>query len=168
MWVGETSERQHIEKLKAMSLLAKGYMLYYLNGENQHPNIPDDASYNWVDDPRIFQKYVWAGRESHSPKWMEALEQTVDEVILYNWYLPILPYFHCSAGFTWSAMERFGWKDTPYLKWVIDFATCESWLFEWHGVGLSGDGSEVLAQKGVSYKNILKYYYDGIRIASFD
>jgi hypothetical protein len=29
-----------------------------MNPNNIHPNIPKQATYNAVDDPRIFQKYV--------------------------------------------------------------------------------------------------------------
>jgi hypothetical protein len=29
-----------------------------------------------------------------------------NKVVLYNGYVPILPYFSCSAGFTWSAKEK--------------------------------------------------------------
>jgi peptidoglycan hydrolase-like amidase len=39
-------------------------------------------------------------------KWYQALEATRNEVVMYNGYLPILPYFNCSAGFTLSAEEK--------------------------------------------------------------
>ncbi|HBB03823.1 TPA: hypothetical protein DCZ39_02895 [Patescibacteria group bacterium] len=45
-------------------------------------------------------------------------------VIMYNGYVPILPYFSCSAGFTRSAKEKRGWNDTPYLQSKLDFAAC--------------------------------------------
>jgi len=28
------------------------------------------------------------------------------KVVMYDNYVPILPYFSCSAGFTWSAQEK--------------------------------------------------------------
>jgi hypothetical protein len=46
------------EKLKVMSLLAKNYVLFYLDKKNIHPSIPQNSRYNAIDDPRIFQKYV--------------------------------------------------------------------------------------------------------------
>jgi len=45
--------------------------------------------------------------------------------------------------------------------------TCESGKFEGHGVGMSGDGAERLAQKGVGYKEILRRYYEGIDIDTY-
>ncbi|MEI6773480.1 MAG: hypothetical protein WCL18_01250 [bacterium] len=37
----------------------------------------------------------------------ESLLATIKNmVIMYNDYVPILPYFSCSAGFTWSAKEK--------------------------------------------------------------
>jgi len=41
-----------------MSLISKSYALFYMNPKNIHPNIPSQATYNAVDDSRIFQKYV--------------------------------------------------------------------------------------------------------------
>jgi hypothetical protein len=41
-----------------MSLISKSYALFYMHPKNIHPNIPSKATYQAVDDPRIFQKYV--------------------------------------------------------------------------------------------------------------
>jgi peptidoglycan hydrolase-like amidase len=68
-----------------------------------------------------------------SARLLADIENTV---ILYDDYVPILPYFSCSAGFTWSAKEKWGWNDTPYLQSKLDFAACFD--FSGHGVGLSG------------------------------
>jgi peptidoglycan hydrolase-like amidase len=81
---------------------------------------------------------------------------------MYNWYLPILPYFNCSAWFTLSAEEKWWWIDTPYLKSTYDFNGCKE--FAWHWVWLSGKWAERLAQQWMTYDLILKYYYDGISI----
>jgi len=165
--IGEASELQHEEKLKTMALLVKNYALFYIEGKNPHNSLPTDGSYNAVDDPRIFQKYLGAGRESYGQRWMDALRATKDEIITYDGFLPILPYFHCSAGFTRAGREYFGRTDTPWLLSRLDVATCASGKFEGHGVGLSGDGAERLAKKGVGYKEILKRYYAGIDIDTY-
>jgi hypothetical protein len=34
------------------------------------------------------------------------LSDIKNTVVLYDGYVPILPYFSCSAGFTWSAKEK--------------------------------------------------------------
>jgi len=46
------------EKIKVMVLLVKSYILFYANKKNIQPSIPLKSSYNAIDDPRIFQKYV--------------------------------------------------------------------------------------------------------------
>jgi hypothetical protein len=43
-----------------MAILAKSYMAYYLNPANRHPSIPTGETYNAIDDPDYFQKYVGA------------------------------------------------------------------------------------------------------------
>lgn len=99
-------------------------MMFYIDGSNEHPSIPADAEYNAVDDPRIFQKYLGAGFESYGKQRLIALEKTKHMYITYDGYLPILPYFHCSAGFTKSAKDNFGRTDTPWLQSSLDVATC--------------------------------------------
>ena len=163
-WMWEISEQQHIEKLKTMALLIKNYTLFYIDGSNGHKSIPEDGEYNAIDDPRIFQKYLGAWFAAYGKKWLTALDATKDEIIIYDGYLPILPYFHCTAWFTKSARQYFGWTDTPWLQSVVDVAECETEHFQWHGVWLSGDGAEKMAQNGTSYKEILKWYYLWIEI----
>ena len=162
--VGEISEQQHIEKLKTMALLTKGYMLFYLDGSNEHPAIPDNADYNAVDDPRIFQKYLGASFAVYGKQRLQALVATKDQYVTYDDYLPILPYFHCSAGFTKSARDYFGRPDTPWLQSELDVVSCSSGQFEWHGVGLSGDGAEAMARAGLTYQQIIKRWYEGVEI----
>jgi hypothetical protein len=161
--IAETIESQHPEKLRAMALLIKGYTLFYLWG-NRHPSVPEGVSYQAIDDPRLFQKYVGAGIEQTMTHRQQAVEKTKNQAIAYDGYLPILPFFHCSAGFIRGGNERFGWTDTPWLVAKLDLATCESGGFEWHGVGLSGDGAERLAQAWATYAQIIEYYYPGVEI----
>ncbi|MDR2189704.1 MAG: hypothetical protein LBP53_00440 [Candidatus Peribacteria bacterium] len=158
----ETNDQEHLEKNKVMALIAKNYALFYLNNHNLHPNIPAEASYDAIDSPEMFQKYVGAGAEKTLTKRYEALEATKHQVVLYSGMLPILPYFSCSAGFTLSALEKRGWKDTPYLQSVFDFAVCPD--FEGHGVGLAGKGAEYFAQKGMKADEILQRYYPSVAV----
>ena len=165
-WIAEWNDQMPIEKLKVMALLAKDYILFYQNKKNIHPSIPVKASYNAVDDPRIFQKYVWAGFEATSKKWQKALEQTRNEVILYDSYIPILPYFSCSKGFTFSARQKFWRVDTPYLQNAPDLWKCDRFYGHW--VGLSGKWAEILAKKGLNYKQILQWYFPGVKVVKID
>lgn len=163
--IWEISEKQNLEKIKAMALIIKWYTLFYINNKNPHPSMPTWVRYNAVDDPRIFQKYVWYWAESTFDKWYKALEATQDEIITYDWYLPILPYFHCSGWFTISWKQKWWWTDTPYLKPRLDLQFCDK--FSWHWVGLSGEWAEFLAKNWVWYKDIIQYYYDWVNIEKF-
>lgn len=157
-WIAEMNDQQHIEKIKAMSLIIKDYILFYMSKKNIHPSIPENSSYNAVDDARIFQKYVWSWNERTVKRWFTALNLTRDQIILYDGYIPILPYFNCSAWFTWTGKEKYWWTDTPYLSSKLDFVTCKD--FNWHGVWLSGQWADFMAQRWMKYKDIIKYYYD--------
>lgn len=104
--IAETSDADNREKQKLVLLLAKMYTLFYINGKNNHPSIPAGASYQAIDNPDMFQKYVGAGREKTSTMSASLLNEIKNTVVLYDNYVPILPYFSCSAGFTWSAKEK--------------------------------------------------------------
>ncbi|HRU50223.1 MAG TPA: N-acetylmuramoyl-L-alanine amidase, partial [Candidatus Absconditabacterales bacterium] len=162
--IAETNDTESATKNEVMSLISKSYALFYMNPKNIHPNIPSQATYNAVDDSRIFQKYVGAGLEKTLTKWYTALEKTKNKIVLYNNNVPLLPYFSCSAGFTYSANEKRGRNDTPYLKSKFDLGICQDKKFAGHGVGLSGLGAERRAKFGWSYTDILRYYYPGIVI----
>lgn len=58
--IAETSDADAIQKQTLVLLLAKMYTLFYLNGKNVHPSIPAGASYQAIDNPDMFQKYVGA------------------------------------------------------------------------------------------------------------
>ena len=153
----ESNDKEPTEKIKTMAILSKNYIVYYLSSSHRHPNIPPGAFYNAIDDARIFQKYVWAGVDSTLTKWRPALESTKNQFVMYKWNLAFLPYFTCSAGFTWSAQEKRWRTDTPYLQSVFDPEYCTD--FEWHGVWLAGNWATALANKGMNYKDIINYYY---------
>lgn len=162
----ETNDTEHIEKNKVMAMISKNYALFYLEKKNIHPSVPENASFSAIDSPDMFQKYVGAGAEKTLKKRYQALEETKNQVVLYDSILPILPYFSCSAGFTLSAREKYGWIDTPYLQSVFDFSSCGE--FQGHGVGLAWKGAEFLAQKGMNYQEILRYFYEGIDIKNIE
>ena len=165
-WIVETNDTETLEKNKVMAMIAKNYALFYMNKENIHPNISSNANYTAIDDPDFFQKYVWVWLEKTISKRYKALDATKNKIVMYNWYLPILPYFNCSPGFTLSAEEKRWWNDTPFLKSVYDFETCND--FVWHGVGLAWKWAERFAKQWMTYDQILKYYYDGIEIVNIN
>ncbi len=165
-WIVETNDTETLEKNKVMAMISKNYALFYMNKWNIHPSISPDANYTAIDDPDFFQKYVWAWLEKTLTKRYQALNDTKNQIVMYDNYLPILPYFNCSPGFTLSADEKRWWNDTPYLKSVYDFDVCSD--FAWHWVGLAWKWAERFAQQWMTYDQILKYYYDWIEIVNIN
>jgi hypothetical protein len=164
-WIVETNDTESQTKNEVMSLIAKSYALFYMDPVNQHPNIPQNATYNAVDNPNIFQKYVWAWLEDTLKKWYKALDTTKNEIIMFDWYVPILPYFSCSAWFTYSASEKRWWTDTPYLQSKYDIWICDTKDFSWHWVWLCWLWAERRATLFWRSRNdILNYYYPWISI----
>lgn len=163
--IAETNDTEPIEKNKVMSLLAKNYILFYLDEAHQHPSVPDEVNYNAIDDARSFQKYVGAWLDHTLTKRKQALESTNNEIITYQNNLAFLPYFSCSAWFTRSAKEKYWRTDTPYLQSVYDPNPCDD--FAWHGVGLAGQWASYMANRWSTYKDIITYFYSGVEITTY-
>jgi len=161
-WIAESNDNVPYEKAKVMALLVKSYIIFYFNKKNVHPSIPKQATYNAIDDPRSFQKYVWAGYERTAKQWKKVLKDTENLYIVYDNYIPILPYFSCSVWFTFSAKQKFGRIDTPYIKNNLDLPLCKK--FYGHGVGLSWKWAEFLAKKWLKMKQILQWYFSGVKV----
>lgn len=158
--IAEVSNTDPVEKLRTMAVLSRTYALFYMQPENEKfPEKPYDAS----DDPAVFQKYLGYGLEIRSPNFVQAIEDTKNEVVTYNNELVKTPYFNQSDGKTLSAEEVWGWTHTPYLKSVEDPA-CNGMDRKGHGVGLSGYGATQMAKNGKNYKDIIKYYYQKVEI----
>lgn len=163
--VAEASDKEPQTKSDLLALLSKSYIMYYLWGVIKHPSIPEGALYNAIDDPRFFQKYLGAWWEKVSTAWPKAIKNTKNQYLIYNNKLPILPYFHCSAGFTWSAKEKRWWQDTPYLQSVKDeLGVCDSGDFEGHWVWLSGKWASTMITSGANLQQVLTVYYPGVAI----
>ena len=143
--IAETNDTEYPEKIRVMQLISKWYALFYITGKNKHPAIPAGATYNAIDDPNSFQKYVWAGLEKTLTKVYTQLETTKNKLVTYKGNLPILPYFSCSAGFTRSGKEKRWWTDTPYIVSRIDPVSCDT--FNGHGVWLSWKWAQYLAMQ---------------------
>ena len=162
--VGESTESEPVEKQKAMAVIARTYAQYYIEKDEKFPGKPYQAN----DDPDVFQKYLGYGYEIRAPHWVEAVTNTQGEVVTYNGTLVKTPYFSSTDGTaTKSALDVWGWTDTPYLVSVPDTLCTGSTSFSGHGVGLSGCGATAAANKGKTYVEILKYYYTGVEVGTY-
>lgn len=158
--LGETIESNHPEKKKALAIVARSYAAFYLDpGNRKFPGMPYDGS----DSADIFQKYLGANFTKRSAGWAQAVTDTTGEIVTYNGELIKTPFHTCSGGKTTSALDRWGWTNTPYLV-SVDDPGCAGKPQLGHGVGLSGTGAQYFAEQGKTYTEILKYYYQGIEI----
>ena len=158
--LAEVSNDTPFEKQKAIAILARTYARYYMDPTHRKfPGLPYDGS----DDPAIFQRYLGYGAELRSPNFSSAVLSTKDRVVTYKGKLIKTPYFNQSAGKTLSALEVWGWTDTPYLQ-SVDDPYCVGLTLKGHGVGLSGCGAEGMAKAGKTYDEIIKYYFQGVEI----
>gem|GEM_PF-3499953 len=82
--LAESDDTQPVEKIKTTALISKNYITYYLAPGNRHPNVPNGANYQAIDDARIFQKYVGAGIDSTLKKRKPSLESTKNQFVMYQ------------------------------------------------------------------------------------
>lgn len=154
------NDRELMEKAKAITVAARTYGLFYMDSKNRKfPGKPYDGN----DNPAVFQYYLGYEFERRAPIIIRAVEDTQGEVVTYKGKIVKTPYFSSSDGRTRSAEEVFGWTNTPYLVSVSD-PYCEGMKLRGHGVGMSGCGAEGAARAGKQYVEILKYYYQGIKV----
>ncbi len=159
--IGEVSNGDPDEKIKTMMILSRSYAYYYMTQAEKFPGLPYDLD----DDPNVSQKYLGYGFETRSPNVTKYAESTAGEVVTYNGTVIKTPYFSKSDGTaTKSAKSVWGWTDTPWLVSVSDTYCTGSSAFEGHGVGLSGCGATAMAKSGISYEEIIKYYFAGVDI----
>lgn len=156
---GEIKDSEPYEKLKAIIVVSRTYAQFYVKIAKKFPGAP----YHLTDDPQTSQKYVGYSSEQYAPNTLKAVAETANEVVTYEGKLIKTPYFSSDDGRTRSAEEVWGWLDTPYLQSVPD-PYCEGKPMNGHGVGLSGCGSLGMAQNGKTYREIIKYYYQGVEI----
>lgn len=188
--VPETDDQPQ-EKRKTIAVLARSYALHYLISEyEKFPGKP----YNAANSPAIFQKYLGYGFEQRAPKWQEALEQTKGEVVLVDgqWSMDnglstvgkqelVLraAYFSCTDGDRTKTPEATGWGENEYFqKFSFVFQSVEDPFGDdparegltacGHQVGLSGYGATQMAAQGKNYRDIIRYYYQGVEVQAFE
>jgi hypothetical protein len=158
--IGEVSNTEEYEKIKAIIVAARTYALYYIEEDQKFPGKPYDLD----DDPNTSQKYLGYGMEDRSPQVVKAVKATKGQVVTYDGDLVKTPYFSQSNGTkTKSAKSVWGWSNTPHLVSVSD-SYCDANSFAGHGVGLSGCGARGMAEDGDDYLEILNHYYTGIEV----
>ena len=157
--LAEPNPNEPPEKIKALVIVARTYAMFYRDVERKFPDEPYDLN----DDPAVCQKYLGANFEKRAPALKVAVDATRGQVVLYEGRLVKTPYFSASLGRTKSAQDVWGWTTTPYLVSVED--PCDAPRDAGHGVGLSGCGARVLAERGWTFDAILSHFYPGTTLS---
>lgn len=162
--LAEEPDSEPWEKQRAFAIAARSYALHYvLSGQRKFPGKPYDGS----DSPREFQAYGGLFFEEQNPRWVQAVRDTAGRVVTWQRRIVKAPYFSSDSGQTKSALEVWGWKDTPYLESKPD-PWCSGMSNNGHGVGMSGCGAEGQANEGKTAEQILGYYYPNTHILSVE
>ncbi len=106
----EISPNWSLEAVKAQAVAARTYAFY---SRNKHQN-------DGYDVCPTTDCQVYGGREGEVPRGIKAVDDTVDQVILYKDKL-IPAYFHSSSGGYTENSENIWGTYLPYLRGVVDY-----------------------------------------------
>lgn len=157
--LGEVSNSAEEDKIKTIMVAARSYAYYYLAEDRKF----NTELYDLDDSPERSQKYLGYGLEKRSPNVAKAVDETKGEIVTFNGKNIKVPYFNQSNGQTKSALEVWGWKNTPYLE-SVDDSFCKNKVQNGHGVGISGCGASGMAEENYNYKDIIKYFLKDVQI----
>lgn len=164
--LGEVSDGDLPEKIKTITVAARGYAKFYMQSQNRKYGTP---KYDGSDDPDSFQKYLGYDYERRSPNVSKMVDATAGEVIYHNNILIKPWYFSRSGGRTLSYLDYCtqnngkNCENISYLQSVADPGGLGE-SRSGHGVGISGIGATHFARNGWDYKKIIQYYLNGVEI----
>lgn len=146
----EMPSKWNIEAQKAQAIAARSYALANLGKRsNKGYDLKDTAA-----------DQAYGGASSETPQTTHAVLSTRGEVLLYD--NKIIPaYYHSASGGRTLEASAVWAHDLPYIQSVEGYDT--GVRKKGHGVGMSQHGANNLANKGLSAKQILNYFYKDIR-----
>ena len=148
----ETSDSDNFEYLKAMTVAARTYALYNVNKLYNSDSFFDLYS---TDNDQVYKGYA---STRYMPNLSRAVEETKGIIASYDNQVIVAYYSARSGG------QTVNYKNVPYLRSV---ATPYSAPYgKWgHGIGIDAWDAKARAEKeGASFDQILKYYYQGIKL----
>ena len=157
--IAEEPVTEPLAKRQAIIVLARSYGLAY--GLGQRRKFQTNR-YDLTDDPRNSQLYLGYDWEQARPEQRDIVDQTHGVALLYNGVPVVGPYFSQSNGQTSDRWQRaYPWTQAQTLP--MDHGKEQ----KGHGVGLSGSAARELANQGLNYEEILKYFFRGVRVAKW-
>ena len=157
--LAEEPDTEPYEKQRAFAIAARSYAAYYM--EESHRKFPGKP-YDGSDSPAEFQAYGGIAFEQANPRWVKAVRETANEVLMVDGEILRAPYYSSNDGRTYSPEEA-GWRNFPFADVFSSKPDpwCAGMEKRGHGVGMSGCGSEGQANEGKTAEEILSYYYPG-------
>ncbi len=154
--LAETSNISHMEFQKSLMTAARTYAFYHWTRATKH------AKEFYHVDAYFDQVYKGYGQEERTPRVTQAIQETRGKVVTYAGDIAITPYFSRSDGQTRNWSDVWG-GDIP---WAIAVAVpCDDGKVLWgHGVGMSASGALCMANNGMLWEEIVKYFYTGVAI----
>ena len=152
--LAETSNVSHEEFQKSLITAARTYAYYHFTrGTKRAAEYMHLVAYA---DDQVYRGYE---HETMSPRITQAVEDTRGVIVTYEGDYAITPYFSRSDGRTRDWSEVWG-GSVPWAKSVK--VPCEEGKTLWgHGVGMSAQGALCMANDGMLWDEILKYFYTG-------
>ncbi|MGQ9838622.1 MAG: SpoIID/LytB domain-containing protein [Cyanobacteriota bacterium] len=131
------------EALKAQAVAARSYVLYHRN------------AHGWFDVFSDTRSQVYRGLSQRSVAALEATRATRGLVMIYGGQFVNAMYSASSGG------QTVGVSGIPYL---ISLPDVSPYPKHGHGIGMSQWGAQELARQGWTYRQILAYYYRGVKL----
>ncbi len=148
----EMPSKWNFEAHKAQAIAARSYALANLNKHSS-------KGYDLKDTPA---DQAYGGASSETIQTTRAVLSTRGEVLTYD--NKIIPaYYHASSGGKTIQAGQVWNHDLPFIRSVdaFDWGTRKNG----HGVGMSQYGANNLANKGLSARQILNYFYKDINFS---
>lgn len=155
--IAEASNGNPQAYLKTLYTAARTYAYYHYTHPTKHAGEP-----YLLDSTANDQVYRGYGLTKRSPNIVTAVDETAGMIVTYEGSVAITPYFSQSDGRTRSYNEVWG-GDYAYLQSVDDPCCTEDTMLG-HGVGLSAKGARYFAGQYWHWREILKYYYQGVEL----
>lgn len=152
---------------KAIATIARTYAMYHYQQGKE--NGMDHASTKHEEDEfhvdatydQVYKGYV---SEKQMPQYSQAVEETVGKMVTYEDNVVVTPYFSQSDGRTRAWEEVWYGSGKPWLK-SVSVPQEEGEELWGHGVGLSARGALLMIrEEGHTWKETLKYFYQGIQL----
>ena len=151
----EMPSKSLVEALKTQAVAARTYAMSKLGSDRPYD----------VDDTTTYQAYIPHAVTLSSDI---AIHDTAGQVLKYNGKLISAVYSASNGGRTRSAKERWG-TAYPYLPAQDDpYNERSGYTRNGHSVGMSQRGTQQAAKEGLTYVQILAFYYPGTVLVGMD